>query len=45
MAAGALLGMLAGWLVWRWIITRGGLSRWLGEQDVRTAEGNRAPVR
>lgn len=44
-AAGALLGMLAGWLVWRWIVARGGLSRWLGGQDVRTAEGNPAPVR
>lgn len=29
-AAGALLGMLTGWLVWRWIVARGGLSRWLG---------------
>lgn len=44
-AAGALLGMLAGWLVWRWIVTRGGLSRWLGGQGPRTGEGNRALVR
>jgi len=29
-AAGALLGMVTGWLVWRWIVARGGLSRWLG---------------
>lgn len=29
-AAGALLGILTGWLVWRWIVARGGLSRWLG---------------
>lgn len=28
-AAGALIGLLAGWLVWRWIVERGGLSRWL----------------
>lgn len=28
-AAGALLGILTGWLVWRWIVARGGLSRWL----------------
>jgi len=30
-AAGALVGVLAGWLVWRWIVERGGLSRWLGK--------------
>lgn len=29
-AAGALLGLAAGWLVWRWIVERGGLARWLG---------------
>lgn len=29
-AAGAFLGIIAGWLVWRWIVARGGLSRWLG---------------
>ena len=29
-AAGALLGVVAGWLVWRWIVARGGLARWLG---------------
>lgn len=29
-AVGALLGMIAGWLVWRWIVARGGLGRWLG---------------
>lgn len=29
-ATGALLGMVAGWLVWRWIVARGGLGRWLG---------------
>jgi len=28
-ATGALLGIVAGWLVWRWIVQRGGLSRWL----------------
>jgi len=44
-AAGALLGMLAGWLVWRWIVTRGGLSRWLGGQGPRNGEGNPALVR
>ena len=43
-AAGALLGMLAGWLVWRWIVTRGGLSRWLGGQGPRNDEGNHALV-
>lgn len=30
-AAGALLGMVTGWLVWRWVVARGGLSRWLGK--------------
>ncbi len=29
-AAGALVGLVAGWLVWRWIVARGGLARWLG---------------
>ena len=29
-AAGAFLGVVAGWLVWRWIVARGGLARWLG---------------
>ncbi len=29
-AAGTLLGVIAGWLVWRWIVERGGLARWLG---------------
>ena len=29
-AIGALLGMIAGWMVWRWIVARGGLGRWLG---------------
>jgi membrane-associated phospholipid phosphatase len=29
-AAGALLGVLAGWLVWDWLVRRGGLARWLG---------------
>lgn len=29
-AAGAFLGCLAGWIVWRWIVEGGGLSRWLG---------------
>lgn len=29
-AAGALLGVLAGWVVWRWLVERGGLARWLG---------------
>lgn len=28
-AVGTLLGLLAGWLVWRWIVERDGLSRWL----------------
>ena len=28
-ATGALLGIAAGWLVWRWVVRRGGLSRWL----------------
>ncbi len=27
--AGALVGLLAGFLIWRWIVLRGGLSRWL----------------
>lgn len=30
-AAGAFLGFVAGWIIWRWIVQRGGLSRWLGE--------------
>jgi hypothetical protein len=25
-----LLGVVAGWIVWRWIVVRGGLGRWLG---------------
>lgn len=29
-AAGAFLGFVAGWIVWRWIVERGGLARWLG---------------
>ena len=32
-AAGAILGVLAGWLVWRWIVERGGLARWLGKRE------------
>lgn len=32
-AAGALLGLVAGWFVWRWIVERGGLSRWLGAPE------------
>lgn len=31
-AGGAIIGVLAGWLVWRWIVERGGLSRWLGDK-------------
>lgn len=30
-AGGAIVGMLAAWFVWRWIVERGGLSRWLGK--------------
>jgi membrane-associated phospholipid phosphatase len=30
-AAGAILGILAGWIVWRWIVELGGLSKWLGK--------------
>lgn len=29
-AAGALIGLLAGWFVWRLVVARGGLARWLG---------------
>lgn len=29
-SAGALVGLLVAWFVWRWIVQRGGLSRWLG---------------
>lgn len=29
-AGGALVGLLAGWIVWRWLVERGGLARWLG---------------
>jgi len=32
-AAGTLLGVAAGWLMWQWIVQRGGLSRWLGPPD------------
>ena len=32
-AAGAFLGVVAGWLVWRWIVARGGLARWLGDAE------------
>ncbi len=32
-AAGALLGLLAGWIVWRWIVEQGGLARWLGARS------------
>ena len=35
-AAGALLGFVAGWIVWRWIVERGGLERWLGPTEVAT---------
>jgi membrane-associated phospholipid phosphatase len=31
-AGGAIIGVLAGWVVWRWIVERGGLSRWLGDK-------------
>lgn len=30
-AAGALIGLVAGWFVWRWLVERNGLSRWLGK--------------
>jgi membrane-associated phospholipid phosphatase len=30
-AAGAMIGVLAGWIFWRWIVESGGLSRWLGK--------------
>ena len=33
-AAGAAVGVLAGWIVWLWIVERGGLSRWLGDKKV-----------
>lgn len=33
-AAGAFLGVVAGWLVWRWMVARGGLARWLGPAGV-----------
>jgi len=29
-ATGALLGAVVGWIVWRWLVVRGGLGRWLG---------------
>lgn len=32
-AAGALIGVLSAWFVWRWIVARGGLLRWLGPAD------------
>lgn len=31
-AGGAIIGVLAGWVVWLWIVERGGLSRWLGDK-------------
>lgn len=31
-AGGATIGVLAGWVVWLWIVERGGLSRWLGDK-------------
>jgi membrane-associated phospholipid phosphatase len=30
-AAGALLGLVIGYFVWRWMVERGGLARWLGD--------------
>jgi len=33
-AAGAFLGVVAGWLIWRWVVARGGLARWLGPPGV-----------
>lgn len=32
-AAGAFLGLVAAWLVWRWIIERGVLSRWIKDSN------------
>ena len=32
-AAGAFLGVLAGWIVWRWIVAGDGLARWLGRDS------------
>lgn len=37
-AAGAFLGVTAGWLVWRWIVERGGLGCWLGPADTRPSQ-------
>lgn len=38
-AAGALLGVLAGWIVWRWLVERGGLARWLGPPQAQPQGG------
>lgn len=32
-AAGAFVGIVAGWIVWRWIVAGDGLSRWLGRSS------------
>ena len=37
-AAGAMIGVLAGWIVWNWIVERGGLSRWLGNSEGALSE-------
>jgi membrane-associated phospholipid phosphatase len=34
-AAGAWLGFVAGFFVWRWIVERGGMGRWLGDAKAR----------
>ena len=44
-AAGALLGIVIGWLVWRWIVPQAGLSGWLGGQSASTGGVNPAPFR
>jgi undecaprenyl-diphosphatase len=44
-AAGALLGIVIGWLVWRWIVPQAGLSGWLGGQSAPTGGVNPAPFR
>jgi len=36
-AAGAFLGVIAGWICWRWIVARGGLARWLGDAESAAA--------